>query len=293
MRNNKTINYHSLRGNIIYQTKVINNLIFEGKVKQARLMVEDLIKTYPNDYHLLYTQLKILAFEGKLEQAYDIAKTIPVEEEKNYYYYLAVLAILNHDFNGMEYYYNKYFKSDKYHREISENVHTEAIRIYLQKIFEPNKEETPEYLGKMRYSYNLKQVMDYNLEDAYRHITNSHVNSSKSTKTIFNPSIDIKKLMDDVKELIENNQGTSRLDNLQEIYYIYYPECGKFVDSASYNLNHLIASTIYNTSDILTIYPVRENSFNEPLTFPPKNEDVKALKRVSQIDKFNMRYGKK
>lgn len=293
MHKNKTINHHSLRGNLIYQTNQIERLINEGKIRQAELMINDLINIYPDDSRLLYFQLRILAFDGRYAEAYAISDLINRNDEKYYYYYFAVLAILNNDLERMEYYYNMYFKNDDYKETISERISQQAIKIYLQNIFEPNKKViVTNYDDQLRDSYFIRQIADYSLEDTYRHIVHSHVYSKKPNKSKFNPRIDIRKLLNDTKELIEANKENSHLNNLQQVYYIYYPECGKFSESLDYNLDYLMASTIYNTTDILSIYPVRGNSRYYPLAFPQKEEE-KSLKRVSQIDKFNMRYGKK
>lgn len=292
---NKVTNNHSYRGNIIYQTKYINKLIEEKKIRQAKLLIEELLDEYPNDNVLIYEWVRILAFEGEYAEAYKQLSVFQ-EQEKYYHFYLTILAILSENYEAMEYYYYKYFQDDNLPPQTFRENQQTALKIYLQKIFEPEKkvalDECPD---RGRDTYYLRQIANYDLDHAYRHIVNSHVLSANPKKTIFAPTIEIKGLLKELKVAIEANKGQSHLLNLQEIYYFHYPHCGKTREQPNYCLDHLVVSTILNTSDILTVYPCRENVIYNPLDLPIKEsiDKEKELKRTSQIDKFNMRYGKK
>lgn len=291
---NKRTNNHSSRGNIIYQTRYISKLIEERKIKQAKLLINDLLKEYPDDNILVFECARILSMEGNYEEAYDRLSSLE-EHDQYYHFFLTVLAILSKNYEAMEYYYNEYFANETYQEKAFKETQQVSLQIYLQKIFEPDKTiDINSYPNSIRNSYFVRQMVNYDENLAYNHIANRHVYHQSPNKTIFNPAIDIKKLMGELKELIEEHQGESHLTNLQEVYYFYYPQCGKTSEEPVANLNHLVASTIFNTSDILTIYPCRDNSVQRPIMFPiEKDNNGKELKLVSQIDKFNMRYGNK
>lgn len=44
----RNIDNHSKRGFIIHQTKLIDELLKDGKIKQTDMMINDLIKSFPN-----------------------------------------------------------------------------------------------------------------------------------------------------------------------------------------------------------------------------------------------------
>lgn len=291
----KRVNNHSHRGNIIYQTKQISKLIEENKIPQAKLLITELLDEYPHDNVLIYEWSRILSFEGEYAEAYKQVSVLE-EHEKYYRFYLTILAILCKDYKAMEYYYYKYFQGACDNNQVLRKNQYQALKIYLQKIFEPTKEIIIESnVTTEQDSYFLRQVANYDSNYAYQHIVNNHLVSTKPNKTIFAPNINIKTLLEELKNLIEEYKGQSHLINLHEVYYFYYPHCGKINGQTDYNLNCLSVSTIYNTSDILSCYPSRDNTLYKPISIPVKTseETGKELKRVSQIDKFNMRYGKK
>lgn len=290
---NKRINHHSIRGNIIYKTKIIDQLISENKVKLAKMLVNDLIKDYPDDNVLVYEFVRILCFEGQYKEAFKLLKNLK-DQEIYYAFSLTILAILSKDMDSMKYYYYKYYANNVFDDPFSKEIQQNALKIYLQKIFEPDKEiDTGIYPDETRGAYYIKQLANYDENLAYKHIIDSHVATTSLSKTKFRPDIDVKELMKEVKKLIEDNEGKSYLTNWNEVYYIYYPRCGKTNGQSDYSLDYLVASPIYNTSDVLTIYPCGKNVLNTPINYPLKNEEVKGkeLKRVSQTEKFNRRYG--
>lgn len=281
MKKSKQINNHSIRGNIITQTKRIGALIDQGKIKQAQMMIDDLIEDYPNDEVLILSQARIWLFYGRYEDAYNILLSTP-KGEYYYSYYYTVAAIMVNDLEKLEYYYHKYYQQDQPDKPVIYRI----LQVYLQKIFEPEK-------LKVGYneSYFVRQIANYNPDLAIKHIKNNHFN--KENKTLFNPEVNIEELFKNIKKIIEDNKDANSVVGLAEAYNIYYPNIGKNSESDYYNLNYITVGTVYNSSDIVTMYPTNNFLLCEALPFPKKEESVKELKRVSQIDKFNQRYGKK
>ena len=87
-----------------------------------------------------------------------------------------------------------------------------------------------------------------------------------------------------MKDKIQNMQGIP--DGLSDRYLVHYDSIGY---DESGILNSLEVVTNQCTTDIITIYPLSGADIYE-------EEEIrkpKELKRESQIDKFNRRYGNK
>ena len=87
-----------------------------------------------------------------------------------------------------------------------------------------------------------------------------------------------------MKDKIQNMQGIP--DGLSDRYLVHYDNIGY---DESGILNSLEVVTNQGTTDIITIYPLSGADIYE-------EEEIrkpKELKRESQIDKFNRRYGNK
>jgi hypothetical protein len=92
------------------------------------------------------------------------------------------------------------------------------------------------------------------------------------------------------------------LDNYPSMYsgifknfYIFkYDYCGMLSDGKT-KTDYFKVITLQHSNEILTMYPV-SNDFKTPFIdiTPIQEEDCsnKLVKRMSQIDKFNQRYGK-
>lgn len=140
------------------------------------------------------------------------------------------------------------------------------------------------YEDSEKYSY--KQLIDYDLDRAIKHIGNGHKNKSDSTN--FYNEINIRKLLLDIKPLLKK-------ENIIEIstgikYLINYPNIGYAGDT---KLDYLIVVTELHNDNIITMYPCNQygiDKIEQEEIAKPKQKEIKIM---SQIDKFNKRYGLK
>ena len=131
-------------------------------------------------------------------------------------------------------------------------------------------------------SYSESQTINYDEKKAIEHIIDHHIlNESFSS---FNEEINIESLFHDVKTRLD--EGVVFYCDTFDRYILKYDNIGYEDEKV---INQLEIITIPNTKNIITMYPSK-NIPNYDLEEEDK-EVKKAPKRLSQIDKFNLRYG--
>lgn len=138
------------------------------------------------------------------------------------------------------------------------------------------------------YTYTEKQIANYNEEEALKHIK-VHTDVKNTHKSIFSSNIDINDLIIFCKNnLNETNLNSSKI---LDSYIIDYPNAGI---KGNIIEDYIMVVTLPNSDKIITMYPIA-NKFNSELENEIEEIKVKKLdkpiKVVSQIDKFNQKYG--
>ena len=165
---------------------------------------------------------------------------------------------------------------DKY--EIKQ-MQFELDRIKLYIYVKQNKE-----FDKEVEMYSSKQIISYDKNEAINHIVDHHYVNVKTSK--FNDNIDIEKLFNEASSLMDKEKII--YDSMFDKYIVKYPNIG--TNKNNENIHQLCILTLPDTNDIITMYPCdgTESIYNlEELeeTTKPK------VKRLSQIEKFNKKYG--
>ena len=158
----------------------------------------------------------------------------------------------------------------------------DLIRVYISSL---NRER----LDKSKLSYSGKQVYSYDKDKAIHHIIDHHVVDSRMSE--FN-DVDIRRIYNEVykKLCIANAVPDTYFDK----HVIYYKDIGMSIpnkdEDSSEVINQLEVITLPCTKDILTMYPRKGTDAFLDETDKPEQGQVK---RLSQIDKFNKKYGLK
>lgn len=258
----------------IYTSFSLANLLLRmGKIDDAKIIIEQIINSKYNKASGLYLMGKLKLNESKFDEAFSIFSQLLNTKFK-------VKAILY-----LTYIYIKKEKySEAYELCIKENIFSDPVK---------NRGEIKflleNYLGiesdsEIKNSYFCKQVKNYDEKYAIYHIK-KHLekNTNKKNHDIFYNDVDIEKLYYYAKEKIEKiNPLVTAFSDRYDI------DCKKPIA----NINHKDTSyvsviTIFNTKNILTIYPTVSYNEKEIIT------DSKILKLESQIDKFNKKYNLK
>lgn len=137
-------------------------------------------------------------------------------------------------------------------------------------------------------SYFINQISRYSNIRSLDHIMAHYYSENGSGK--FSPSFNINNEYFKIRNIIKDMTPVFRsLNESVDKYIIDYPGAGVLGDIS---LDKIQVVTIMETKDIITFYPVSKYSLGYEFEedFAPKKE---PQKRLTQIEKFNQRYGNK
>lgn len=220
----------------------------EFKVKnysKARRLFKSLLKSVLDPTVKPYALLEL----GLLE--FNVGNTLKAKEylkeitEENF------LNITNKLLMILEYKNKNYLEVfNLYNARIKDNSNTENL-VLLGLSKELNIFFDTDY-SKIDYKYTMDQLLNYDYNDAIRHIYKHHCNENKFD---FNKNIDIEKLFFDVRNELKK-ENKINLIVFNDVYVIPKNNVG------SNGENYLKVVTLPNTMDIITMYPAY-NSFIE------------------------------
>lgn len=169
---------------------------------------------------------------------------------------------------------------------IIEKLETKDLNFELERSLKKLKLYTDKKVGKpipkQDYKYTEKQIVDYSEDKAIKYIGELH--TENDALSVFGDDININTLFYQVKANIKNI--TPNISSLLDEYILTVPNVGYGPTGATDKIKVLC---LPNTDSIITMYPINQNGSK-----PVEEERPKAaIKRMSQIEKFNARYGKK
>lgn len=287
-----------------------------GKNDNAISLCEEALKGINKDGKLKRDLKRILSVAHKVNNNYD--KALGLYDEESEYEKLDNISIINLYFSRGDFKrakdelvisdryddgtvnFNEYYKAasinyrlgnNKEAKEYIDELLKSSERLKKYNLYIPIKRlelllklELNEEIEDRSYFYVEEQIIDYDEQKAIDHIIDHHIlNISYSN---FNENIVIEDLFYEAKE------------KLDDAFVIYSDTFDRYIvkyDNIGYNgektINQLEVITIPKTKKIITMYPSK-NIPNYDLIDEEKTEK-KEPKRLSQIEKFNLKYGKK
>lgn len=142
---------------------------------------------------------------------------------------------------------------------------------------------------KSQEKYIFSQVVSYNEENAISHIK-KHISSSDCVSlTQFDSCFPLEEVYFKLRDMLPLNDRIYS-DIITNLQIFRYDAIGR-VNSKL--VDYLAVVTLKDSNEIITMYPYENRERRECIDLTPKNQDAPKAKRMSQIDKFNQRYGKK
>lgn len=261
---------------------LILKLIKEKKFEQALVECEKYLVEYPNDVCANVRYADLLMRFGNLEEAEEILNYVPVTSKtpevskedikfnkfKLYCYlgkYEECLEMLRNDFGMLE---NK-----KY------NV-TEVLMFLKKKL---GLLMCDNYDGS---GYKIGQITNYSESSAIECIKKYHINNT-DYPSCFNKDFPLEQVYYQMRNMLPLEKKS--YEKIIENSYIFkYVNNGKIYGNPT---DYIKVYTLLGTNDILTMFPVKYNNREYCTDITPKIEENVKIKRISQIDKFNKRYG--
>ncbi len=273
--------------NSIYSTayiEKINNMIGRQQYSQALIEFQKYFQTYPNDPVIYYRYSNFLMTLGDFKQAKEFI-------EKMEHKYLSMKS-------------NFYLNKVKFRLLILEEKYFEALELLNKypEIIDYRNLELKAFVYKMtgrdmefaseKDSYTMHQILDYQEEAFLDHLQKHLDIELNESDCIFTPKFPLNEIIEYIKTILPTD--SCKYQTTLSIYNFKYQECGHV---GKYYTDFFQVAALNNvTHDILTMYPCFQPEYFSYTDLDPifrKEEEGPKLKRVSQIDKFNQRYGLK
>lgn len=266
----------------------IMKLLKDKKFNEATYKLEEYLEKYPYDTCACTSYANLLIKNGELEKAADIIEKTVITSKTSeitkteivkvkikllccegkyrecYEYFLENNIILMNDYE--DYYNVLAFLAKKLGIEV----------------------EIPE---KMK-SYTVKQIQSYDEIEAINHIKKHADDYSSKDYSCFNTDFPLEEMYTKIRNVISTNiEYNLHSGAMRDVYIFKYDANGR---SHQKMVDYIKVIAIQGTNDIITMYPY-DNKANLPyidLTPQKEIEEMPKIKRLSQIDKFNQRYGK-
>lgn len=265
----------------------------------AREGFEDYLLKYPNDLNAYAQYASLLISTGNLDRVEEILTRIEYKMETDSIYKQDPVK------------YDILRKNVIYNRArlyVFINKEWEALKIMLQ-----NKEVFPN-VGKSRIfylrsrtnnhidrnrrepnSYIFRQIVEYREDDMIDHIKKHEADFNENDREIstsfFAPEVPIEKLIEEVKRNFRPENAINK-GFAGQTYTFKYDECGRDDNRIT---DYFEVVVFPGTSNIITMYPsyTPNNRYFVDLNYvkEKKDEGSFGIKRLSQIEKFNKRYG--
>lgn len=258
----------------------------------ARILFEEYLEKYPNDYATYPYYCSVLMVLNEFKKAEEILEVVKEKVKQDRHFNDSKkIEIFNQNLFFCQVKllcYQKRFKELYNLHKINpmdlKNRDLNSVWFYVKRQLGLLDEEKRDM-----NSYLFRQVTKYDEEDFYDHIKKHLADTEESidSSCVFIPGFPIKDVIEEIKKYIPSDKRLfwGFYDN---IYYFKYDGCGRANNKI---VNYIKVVCFDDTSNIITICPVTgSDSFPYiDLNYMKKEETVK-VKRKSQIDKFNQRY---
>lgn len=267
--------------------KKIIKMSEENRLEESLVEFRKYISTYPNDLGGYIYYADALMKLGEFSKAEEILKNVPVlkgtsQASKDELLMFKIKLLCCQDK------YNEALKILKQNIELFRKNDWSffGTLLFIKKklnILEPVDYKNAET------KYLWSQIISYDSEKALEHI-NRHMSFEGNDNTAtFNEDFPLRDVYFKLRELLPTD-GRIYSDMINNFYIFRYDSNGH-IDSKL--VDYIYVVTLKDSNDIITMYPYENRERRDCIDLTPKFIESPKVKRMSQIDKFNQRYGKK
>ena len=277
-------------------TKILS--LAETNPSLAKLLYEEYLKKYSNDYsaHFYYTSLLITL--GEFEEAEKVLEFVRDSYENNYKYSSDYEKRkhfnCNYNFTKARLlcYKKKYKEAGSLtfypYKNISKHINLESVRFFCKMRSDKIRSNREEFS-----SYINKQICEYKESDFIEHITKHmadyNQNIDNPNKYVFAPDFPIDEIIKEIKKHIPSDKRLLP-GFFEDAYYFKYDECGRANNKI---VDYFKVVCFHDTTNFITMLPLTdcENLPYTDLNYL-KKDDKPMVKRKSRIEQFNQRYNR-
>lgn len=272
----------------------IKKYIDKEDYQKALSLIYDYMEDYPEDTFVMFNYVDVLLRLGRYKEAEEVLcsidldelKKVPEKKEKRQEY----MALFKLKIAVAMERYEEAYKIIEDNQEIFDR---RGYQLNADKFILLRKlgKEPPEELKMEIWTYLLSQSYQYSEEDFYDHIQKHLFDQTEDNNTgaVFCKDFPYKKVVEELKEKIKG--VNCELDSITVgKYNIKYDNCG-YVNGKLVNTFRMVV--FVNTTDFITMFPYDNPHIEPHFDITPTIElDKPKQKRLSQIEKFNLKYNK-
>ncbi len=263
-----------------------NPLLAAEKFKQY-------IEKYPKDYFSYISYANILLTLGNIKEAENVIKLGSNLANENINFknsnkYRDFLENLNYVLLRLLAYNENYNKLYEYCINNPEEIRKKDL--ISQFLFSKIKCGLIDENEISKLPYKASQLYNYNevlfLEHEKKHLKSDETSYDTNISSVFNIDFPFEKVLKEIKRNL-NLSNRYYYGFFEDKYFFRYDGCG---ESFHKNADYFEVITIHNTSNILTIYPSLDGKYHNFVDLSYLSLKDVPTRKLSQIDKFNMRY---
>ncbi len=264
---------------------------------KAKYMYEEYLSKYPSDYNIYTYYSVVLITLGQFDEAEKIINYVEeiANNDQNFCSRKNKLNILKQHilFNRLKLlcYQEKYHELNQLCVNHSKEI--KCIEVSHVDVFCKKKIDELNFDSENTYPYLFRQINDYKesefMDHIKKHLANYNQNIDKPNKNIFVPNFPIDIVIEEIKKYIPSDKAMFP-GFIEDSYIFKYNECGRQNNRLT---DYFKVISFHKTADFITMLPVSEGKELEYVDLNyliPIDENVN-VKRLSQIQKFNNKYG--
>ena len=273
--------------------------LIETNPNEAKLQMEDYLKNFPYD-HSAYTYyayvLIVLGYFDEAEQVLENVKMTYVNDanfmkDKKKVKLISENIIFN-TFKLLSYQgrYKELLDFCKENMQIIRKLKLNSLDFYCKKKLGIKCPETIE-----KFSYLFRQIDNYSEDDFLdhikKHLADFNQDVDEPNEYVFVPDFPLTEVLSEVKKHIGSDKKLFS-GFYEDLYIFRYDCCGRVKNKL---VNYFRVVALNGTDNFITMFPADDCEtmpYIDLNHLSQKNENPK-VKKLSQIDKFNQRYGRK
>lgn len=263
----------------------IQKLVSDNRLEVASVKFEQYLQEYPNDVCGCAYYADLLIKMGRFQEAATILDDAPVTSKTPELARQDIILTRIKLFSSL----GQYEKCLEMIRNNFEMLECRNWNVTELLIFFKKKLGLLLYDDYSGFNYKISQITGYSEEAAIECIRRYHlVNYGRTPHYCFYDDFPINEVYYKVRNMLPLEEKI--YENVFENTYIFkYANNGRvFGESVDY----IKVITLMESNDIITMLPYKNTERVSCIDLTPVVEEYPKVKRMSQIDKFNQRYGK-
>ena len=265
---------------------------FETNPRLASSKLEDYLKVYPHDKYAQCFYIDSLLCIRDFDRAKALIENFDIYDSK----IMVDSDRLFHIKSKLNYIKAKLYSHQKEYEKAAETLSRDMYDKHcdIDKCVFYCKLRAGEDIASELDSYFYSQMRSYS-EEYFRHHINKHIAKYRHDDIVvgsaFVDSFPVDEVIEELKRIIPSNMDKGFFSGIyDDTYFFKYDNCGR--DDAKYT-DYFQVVTIHDSINFITMMPCSldgiENAID--LNYLKKDQSSHSLKRNSQIEKFNKRYG--